>query len=126
MKMEIYSGLSSNGKFMIYVRDEESGIRFLELEMTPENFAFMLSNRPVECEGEVNRLEHVGKKHYREARTVVYTGKDTSKAAIRLWLLETHQEHGWTINSYLGSQDSMVYIPESGHYEINYTVEKWV
>ncbi len=86
----------------------------------------MLSNMPVECDGEVRNLERVGKKWVREERSVVYPHRDTDKKVVTQWLIDNMQEEGWTLNTYLGSQSSFVYNPNTGQYTINYSVEKWV
>lgn len=126
MKMQIWSGRSSDGTFRIRITDEAASCCFVEVKMTPENFAYMLANQPVECDGEVMNLNRVGKTKMREQRSVVYTGEKTDKKTIRKWLLEEHQEHGWEMNDQLSSQNSLAYDSETGHYHVNYTVEKWV
>jgi len=126
MKMEIWSGRCSDGTFRITINDAEANVRFVEVKLTPENFAHMLANQPVECEGEVVNLNRIGKTKMRESRSVVYTGEKTDKKSVRKWLLEEHQEHGWEMNDQLSSQSSLVYDHKSGHYQVNYSVEKWV
>lgn len=126
MKMQIWSGRSSDGMFRIRIADEAANCCFVEVKMTPENFAHMLANQPVECEGEVHNLHRVGKTKIRESRSVVYTGEKTDKKTLRKWLLEEHQEHGWEMNDQLSSQDSLVYNSETEDYAVNYSVEKWV
>ncbi len=125
MKMEIWSGRCSDGTFRIMIRDEVANVRFVEVSMTPENFAHMLANQPVECEGEVTNLHRIGKTKICESRSAMYSGKDTSKETVRQWLIEGHKGDDWEMNDTLSSQSSMMY-NNAGYYTVNYTVEKWV
>jgi hypothetical protein len=126
MKMEIWSGRSSDGMFRIRISDTAANVYFVEVEMTPANFALMLSNMAVECEGEVFNINRIGKTRVREERKVIYTEKDTDRATIRKWLLETQKEEGWEMNDTLAAQSSVGYDHKNGHHIIRYTVEKWV
>ena len=126
MKMEIWSGRSSDGMFRIRIGDDAAKVHFVEIKITPENFAYMLSNMPVECEGEVSNINRIGKTRVREERKVIYTGKDSDRATLRKWLLETQKEEGWEMNDTLSSQSSVGYDYDKGHHIIRYTVEKWV
>lgn len=126
MKMEIWSGRSSDGSFRIRISDEVANVEFVMVKMTPENFAYMLANQPVECEGQVSNLHRVGKTRVAEERTLVYNSKDTDKATVIEWLRNHHKDDGWEMNDTLSSQRSMVYVSPANYYVINYTVEKWV
>jgi len=126
MKMEIWCGRCSDGTFRITINDSEANVRFVEVKMTPESFANMLANQPQECEGQVVNLPRIGKKKLREDRKCIYTGADTSKAAIRKWLLETKKEEGWEMNDQLSTQSSIGYDHKNSNYIIRYSVEKWV
>jgi len=126
MKMEIWSGRSSDGMFRIRISDTAANVTFVEVQMTPANFALMLSNMAVECQGEVRDLKRVGRVRIREERKVIYTGKDSDRATLRRWLLETQKEEGWEMNDTLSSQSSVGYDYANSHHIIRYTVEKWV
>ena len=126
MKMEIWCGRSSDGTFRMYIADDTANCRFVEVKMTPHNFACMLANMPVECEGEVMNLERVGKKQVREHRSLPYKGKDRDKEVIRKWLRKKHEGDGWEINDSLNSQNSVVFDQKIQQYVVNYTMEKWV
>ena len=126
MKMDIWCGLSSDGKFRIRISDDAANVEFVSVEMTAENFAHMLANRPVPCEGEVHNLHRVGKTRVWEDRTLVYKSKKTDKDTVIKWLRDQHKDDGWEMNDTLNSQRSIVYVSKADYYVINYIVEKWV
>ena len=116
---------ASNDRVYIRVEDETSRIEFLDVGMTLEDFGSLITGlayRP--ASGEVRNLENVGKVLKREQRTAEYPGTEYNKEIIRAWLLESHQEPGWTIDSYLGSQTSIV--PNNGRVLVNYAVFRFV
>ncbi len=125
MKMEAWCGLSSNGFFYVRIRDLLAGSEFVEIKITPENFALMLSNRPVECEGEVYNLGRVGKTKLREERRAIYNGT-YNKETMREFLKILHKDDGWEMNDTLSSQNSIGFNHSESHYILNYSVEKWV
>jgi hypothetical protein len=53
---------SGEDPFCLQVDDSVSGGRVLELKFTPQQFADLLSTRPVECEGTARDTTHVGKR----------------------------------------------------------------
>ena len=116
----------SNGKINLYVEDDLSGVRFLELEIEPAEFANALTGLGAqECDGQVRGLECLGKQRESEKRQVEYTGPDTYKQhEIEAWLVQNCQEEGWLLLPYLGSQGSVV--RKDGKTFLNYTVKRYV
>lgn len=111
----------------INIQDGNSRIRFLQATITAEDFASMmtgLSHVPIEVE--YNNLANVGKLKVIEKRSAIYLGDSDNRDKMVKWLENNCQEVGWNIDSYLGSQRSVVTDNISGHTTLNYTVHKYV
>lgn len=109
----------------VSLRDEASGIQFVDMQMTMENYAQLVTGLShVEIEGEVRGLENVGKRKIRESRSVVCPLDTYDKEKLREWLLANKAEDGWEIEAYLGSQDSVRSM--NGGTMLKYTVRKYV
>lgn len=95
----------------IKVRDEKSRNDFVELHISYEDFAAVVTGlSEVKCRGTVKGLENVGKEKVIEERKVEYPGsRHKSREELEQWLLEECQEEGWNVNAYLGSQSSLSY-----------------
>lgn len=101
---------NSSDEIGISVADEASGITFLDLRLTPQEFAMALTGcayTDVKA-AEVRGMDVVGKRKVVEPRTVVYPGESYgSREEMRAWLKENGKEEGWIVDSYLGSQSSI-------------------
>ena len=116
----------SNGVIRITVKDRLSRKRFVEVEMTPEEFGLAvtgLSELPVTAS--VQGLDVVGKRKITEKR-VTDCPLDYMRGTeeMRQWLLANRQEEGWMINTYLGSQGDVKSTP--GGSQLRYTVFKYI
>lgn len=105
----------------ISIRDEVSGIRFVEVSLSMEEFAEAITGlgaRPVEAD--LRGLEHVGKTKVTEARSVAIPDSvgRYDRGAIESWIKENRQEEGWFVDSYLGQQDSLTFDPPTAHYRV--------
>ena len=100
----------SDDKIRIRVRDEASNAEFLVAELTPHDFAMMITGLSgIEAKCEVRGLEVVGKKRIREQRTVIYPKKSYDRTQLEQWLEDNCQEDGWFLDSALRSQSSTFY-----------------
>lgn len=98
----------SNDVIHIRVMDEASRVRFIDVSMTPEDFAMAITGlSEVKAPAEVRGLEHVGKTKIVEQRATVCHLNTYDKAVLRQWLEDNHQEPGWILDAYLGSQNSV-------------------
>ncbi len=110
----------------IRIHDNASGIEFVDIQMTLENYAMLITGLSrVDATGEVRGLDKVGKQRITEARSTVCPIKGYDKKVFQQWLIDNCQEEGWELNSYLGSQSSMG-LDKDGERVLNYSVTKYV
>lgn len=140
-----YSSRSDDG-VELTVEDNTSGITFLTIKMTLEEYGNLISTTgQVRLEAELRGLENLGKNHEMQPRTAVVP-KDVADAAyalthseqapaLRKWMEANLQEEGWHISTYLGSRDSIkwggpIYGKPEGLAEkpttVKYHVYRWV
>lgn len=117
-----------DGRELITLRftDELSRGRFLEVRMSPRDFAMAvtgLSEMP--CSLLAESLETVGLKKITEDRVCVCPLRSYDRQALELWLIQNAKEEGWTINPYLGSQNSRT-TNSDGQTVLRYSVYKYV
>lgn len=128
MKMSLTISKNSKDEVHIVVRDKPSRVKFLDLNLTLTNFAEVLTGlSEVEVEGEVFDLDVIGKPLVRERRSVVLPiGLYLyNKMKVVDYLIEHHQEDGWNMDLYLGSQNSIVYDSATGLHTVNYHVFRY-
>lgn len=128
MKIDATISISrdSNDIIRISVRDETSVNRFLEMELSPHDFAMAVTGlSEIKCNAVVRGLENVGKLKVSERRSAECPLGCHDRQALSLWLLENCKEEGWFIDAYLGSQGS-VGRSEAGLQQLNYRVYKFV
>lgn len=128
--MKFNLSISRNSKERIYIEVicNESRARFLQLDLSLEEYAQVITGLShLEVEGEVKDLDKVGKTKVREQRSVVVAediGRQP-KEQLEDWLTRNCSEDGWILNTYLNSQGSVVYNGVD-KYTINYSVYKYV
>lgn len=114
----------SGDNINISFRDDASLIEFLDVRMSLEDYALMITGvARVGVEGEVRGLQNVCKTKVTAHRRVECPGGLT-RDQYKEWLIENCQEEGWILNTYLGSQGSVSY--GSGKTFLNYSVYKFV
>lgn len=126
IKATITINRASNGLVYIRLNDEASHIEFVDVAMTPHDFAeavMGLAMQPVE--GEVRGLENVGKNKIYEKRSIVCPLDTHKTSELVEWLRLNAQEEGWILDTYLGSQTSVGPYKEGGR-RLNYAVIKYV
>ncbi len=109
----------------IEIYDPASRTAFCRMQIDMADFAAALtgqSQMPVEME--LRGLQNVGKKKITESRIALYPERLSNKEILAQWLKDNHQEEGWIIDTYLGSQRSISY-KENG-IELRYSVYKFV
>ena len=116
---------NSSGMINIRIRDESSRNEFINLKISPENFGLALTGlSEMECYAEVNKLSIVGKYKVTEKRSVECPVDTYDKSVLSEWIINNCQEEGWELNTYLGSQNSVVY--RNNQRVLNYSVVKYV
>lgn len=126
-KLTISRPSSGDERFIrIAIRDELSRSRFVEFEVSLENFALALTGlSEVQGKMTVENLENVGKVRVVETRSIECPLKSFSpREDFEKWLRENAQESGWIIDSYLRSQSS-VERNEHGKTILNYRVYRY-
>jgi hypothetical protein len=106
-----------------------SGIEFAEIEMSMEQFGKLVAGCcDVRLEAELRGLEFVGKKLVRERRSVKcpLTEYSAGNNVYAKWLTDNCQEEGWMLDTYLGSQGSVVKKYDEPFSRVNYAVYKYV
>lgn len=117
---------NSNDQVNIRIHDSASGTEFVDIQMTLENYALLITGLSrVEATGDVRGLDKVGKQKIIEQRSVVCPLEGWDKKIFRQWLIENCQEEGWELNSRLDSQTS-VNNNKDGSKTLNYSVVKYV
>lgn len=129
MKFNLSISRSSRDLVGIRVMCESSCNTFLELELTLEQYAQVITGlSEVEVEGVTRGLAYVGKTKIREARSVELPDGlyNYRKEPVVEYLKEHHQEEGWIQDLYLGSQNSIVFDQKTKKYTANYAVYRYV
>lgn len=118
--------ISRNSNDIINIRldDVNSKTEFVSVDVTPEDFAYALTGLArQDVSITVRDLELVGKRRIVESRQATTTLKSYKIDDYVKWLEENCQEDGWILDTYLGSQNSIVYKNDS--VIINYTVVRY-
>lgn len=122
---EMYVGRTNQGMIHIEIKDEASHVKFLDMEITPEQFTMLItsavqSNVPMT----VRDLHMVGMYRVREPRQIVCPLERFSKEDYEQWLVENAQEEGWILDSSLRSQSSIRRVGNEAI--LSYSVHKYV
>ena len=128
--MKFKLSISRNGKDMVGIRVkcDSSRTTFLELELTLEQYAQVITGlSEVEVEGVTRGLAYVGKTKIREPRSVELPDGlyNYRKEPVVEYLKEYHQEDGWIQDLYLGSQGSITLDQKTKKYTANYAVYRY-
>lgn len=132
MKGNITILVDGNGA-RIEVEDESSGIRFLKINLSAEQFMACLGRLAnVECDLELQGLEQVGKalevgeyefKIPAELYSHRYTNRNFFDDAAQE-LAQSQLTDGWIADSYFGSQGS--FFQKDGEQWARVTIRRWV
>lgn len=125
MKAKVTISRASDDMVRIRIRDDASGIEFAEVALSIESYGYVITGL-AEQEGslEVRGLELVGKRRITEQRIIECPLNTYDKGVLVSWLEENAQEQGWILNTYLGSQSSVV--RNGDKLILNYSVTKYV
>ena len=129
--MKFNLSISRNSKDLVGIRVkcDSSRTTFLELELTLEQYAQVITGlSEVEVDGVARGLDFVGKNKIREPRSVelpegLYNYR---KEPVVEYLKEHHQEEGWIQDLYLGSQGSITLDQKTKKYTAHYAVYCYV
>lgn len=113
----------------MHIEDQSSRAKFLTIEFTLEQFANVLTGVVTDGVPAVVRgLENVGKRRVSEPRTFEL-GPERShisdRAALAQILRDEAQEPGWTLDTYLGSQNSITTNTATGGKTLHYRVYRF-
>lgn len=114
----IHCGAVQEDYINLSIEDSNSGIQFVEIELSMENFAKMMTGSTVKAQAEMRGLEYVGKVREYEGAKITITDAEynaltvgakwsNEKEELQQWLKVNHQREGWLLSSYLGSRDSI-------------------
>lgn len=125
MDMKLCISRRSSDKIVISITDEASRSEFVEVELSPHDFAMAVTGLSfVKATGSVRGLENVGKKKVIEKRSVVCPLNSYDRKNLSAWLEQNCSEQGWLLDTYLGSQGSIENV--DGGRKLNYSVYKYV
>lgn len=122
----------------LVIEDKVSGIQFLEIEMSMEQFGKLLAGGSlVDMQAELRGLENIGKKREYERASQFITREDYNaitgslkyddqKRALGQWLKDNHSRDGWHTETYLGSRDSIRYSNNDDGYFLNFAYSRYV
>jgi len=107
--------LYSNGVINIRLYDDNAGVKFIDLELSPEDFCDATMGRlsRLRCKAEVSNLDKVGKTlkidhiTYKIDNNTIYNN-DKREELARTKAIENCPE-GWTPDLYFGSQNSFTH-----------------
>lgn len=115
----------NRNKIHIEVQCSDSLAHFLAIELTPDQFAMLVTGcHQSNIKMEVRGLDKVGKLRVRETRQVLCPLTTWDREKLSEWLEEHCQEEGYVLNSPLGSQTSTKSV--DGGTLLNYSICKWV
>lgn len=119
---------NSADEIIIRVRCESSRNEFVEVRMTPHALGMALTGlSSVECEtGLLRNPEVVGMRKIIEPRQAIYPMDSRNREQMQQWLIDNKQEDGWTLDTYLGSQNSIKHLHDGSGYVLKYRVFKYV
>ncbi len=125
MKGKITISRCSDDTIRFQIEDAASRIVFFSGSMKPEAFGSAITGLAYQdIEFKIRGARHIGKIVVTEKRSVLCPLKTYDRELLRQWLVENMKEEGWTLNPYLGSQNSIV--REGGELRLNYSVIKYV
>lgn len=121
--------LVGNDQTSVYVEDSLSGIRFLEMSLTPIELSKILSRQAcVEVDAVVKRLDIVGKKHENKRfvfeitkELYYYSNRDNEKLKE---LADSLLTDGWMSDCYFNSQDS--FYEKDGKFYARTTIRRYI
>jgi len=117
----------------IEVGDESSGIRFLKINLSAEQFMACLGRLSmVKCDLELSGIDQVGKtlevgSHEFKVPAEIYDLKWDDRQRFNQELEELAEEglmYGWISDNYFGSQDS--FFKKDGEQWARVTIRRWV
>lgn len=120
----------SDGYVLLEIEDAISGIQIIDIQMSYSDFGkFIKGCGSIRVEANVRGLDMLGKKLVREGRRVLCPLKPnwaSKKTEFKEWLEANCQEEGWSLSTYLGSQNSITPARDSNGYWLEYSVFKYV
>lgn len=112
----------------ISVRDIDSNITFLEIELTPDQLSAILSRRAdVKVDINVHALDKIGKTHHNKRfEFKLPEGFVTYENKNKIYELACKQApEGWEVDDYFGSQDSF-FFDDDGNKMCGVIIRQWI
>ena len=126
IKARISISRDSSGVIRMRIRDDASRNEFVDLKISAESFGLAITGlSETECEATISKIETVGMTKIRERRRSACPLHTYNKITLENWLKENCQEPGWTLDTYIGSQESVIR-DKDGNLFLNYSVVKYV
>lgn len=103
-------GNDEQSNIFIEIQDNQSRIKFIEIKINMADFTAALTGHSfIPVIFKTNNLEYIGKtKETEKAAINIPHGVRHDKKSIETYLEEVHQRDGWIIDTYLGSQNSLI------------------
>lgn len=112
-------------RIFLSIKDKKSGIRFVDLELTREQFINAAMNRLAECNvktAHIHNIANVGKKLERKPLVVEIPAYHDDKAALAI---STRMcPPGWDVEPYFTSQDS--FFSKGDKFYARTSIVRWV
>ncbi len=129
MKIKTWLQISNRrDKVVISIEDRDAGIKFCEIELTPEQFVQALSNANVEVDGEVMNIDKIGKKMEHKPHEFELTRdiwqSDKLKEHARAMVLAKLKNTEWEPDLHFYSQDS--FFTKDGKKWVRTTIRRWI
>jgi hypothetical protein len=125
MKVKLSLSRNSNDVISLSIKDCASLVTFVEVEMTPNDFAYLITGQAyMEGEAKVKGLELVGKTKIQESRSKAYPTRSDSREVMSKWIDDNCKEKGWILDSSLSTSSSVSY--QGNEAILNYKVYKYV
>lgn len=125
LKAKVTISRVSDDTIRIRLRDALSGCQFAEVSLSLEAFAYAVTGvAEQEAKMSVRGLAYIGKRLITTRRSIVCPVGGNDRDFLEKWLEENAQEEGWILNTYLGSQGSVV--RSDGVTTLRYSVSKYV
>ena len=128
MKLEgKISILINPDKTTIKIEDYNANIRFLQIELTPEQLSAVLSRQSsVKCQIDVNGIDRIGKKHENKYFEFIIPKELSSSSKVNELhdLAQSLLSDGWIADKYFSSQNSFFKKDEFQYARC--TIRRWV
>lgn len=115
----------SHGFINIRISDTRAVNAIIEVRLTLEQFAYLVTGMTTEGQAVARHPERLGFVRETKLRSVSCPLETYDKKELSQWLVDNCQESGWELDTYLGSQASVKYLPPGEGCILNYRIARW-